>query len=312
MLRLLLFSLSLAVWCSAVAFPQSDANVNDSNTASQQASDSNVPDEAVHADVNEFFNGFYSNYSEILQKYVDSHGLIDYPRLRRHRLELGPQAVEFAILDQSDYQSWPENEQKAFWINAYNFFAVNIVVRNYPIKAPRFARIWWPENSVVHIPDFYTQHFFNIMDREYNLSEIEQFLKVQFDDPNVSFALCKATLGSPILKTEPYRGYKLDSQLREQAKLYLAREVAFSLDSKENILYLAELFENDSELFIKHFTSQKFRAFEPKVQAAFNYINTYGNPENVEIINRITPPFNVQFQRINWRYFVTLNDASNK
>lgn len=301
------FFLSLALWCSAVAFSQSDAN--DPNAVPLQASDPNI--HGAVADVNEFLTGFYSNYSEVLHKYVDSKGLIDYPRLRRHRLELGPQAVEFAVLDQSDYQKLPENEQKAFWINAYNFFAINIVVRNYPIKAPRFARIWWPENSVVHIPDFYTQCFFTVMDREYNLSEIEQFLKVQFDDPNMSFALCKATLGSPTLRTEPYRGYKLNSQLIEQAKLYLAREVAFSLDTKENTLYLAELFENDSELFIKHFIGQKFRSFEPKVQAAFNYINTYGNPENIEIINRVTPDFNIQFQRINWRYFVKLNDSSD-
>ena len=268
-----------------------------------------LADKEPAEDINDFINEFYSSYSSVLKNYVDKNGLVNYPKLRRHRLELLPQILEFANVSETDFEKWPDNEKLAFWINAYNFFAINIVIQNYPIKSPFYAKIWWPGNSIVHIEGFYNNKFFKIMDLEYNLNEVEQKI-IDFNNPGACFAICRATLGSPGLIRRPYRGFMLEKQLNDKIKVYLSRNVGVDYIAGDKQLYLSEIFDKNANIFIKNYTKQKrFRSFEPKIQAAFNFIYAKAAKKTVEVILKATPETKIEFERKNWRYFMHLNQS---
>jgi hypothetical protein len=56
-----------------------------------------------------------------------------------------------------------------------------------------------------------------------SLDDIEhETLRKLFDEPRVHMALVCAAKGCPPLRTEPYRGDRLDGQLDDQARRYLA------------------------------------------------------------------------------------------
>ena len=76
-------------------------------------------------------------YGNLLRSYVDEHGNVDYPTLRRKRGEL----YAFFDLDKLDPRSTPMGAQREdrLLINAYNLFTLKVVVENYPIE-PNWAK----------------------------------------------------------------------------------------------------------------------------------------------------------------------------
>lgn len=252
----------------------------------------------------------YLNYTPILDNYVSSKGTVDYAKLRRRRLDLLPFALDIENLDKKTYESFTDKEKISFWINVYNFSAISLVVQNYPLKSTAYSRLWWPADSVRQIQNFYDGSYFKIMGIEYTLDEIENdVLLKQFKDPRICFALCKATIESPPIRNQPYFAQNLDMQLAEQIKEYLKSGTAFEFDGDSKTLFLNEIFDNHSEYFINSYGEIKsFRAFEPKIQAAFNFIDKYGTKENIEIINRMSTENPVIFQKKNWRFYTKIND----
>lgn len=269
-----------------------------------------------HIDVNDsdlqgnYLDDFYMQYELILSKYVNEKGLVNYPKLRRYRLELIPQVLEFSSLSADEFQEWSKEQRKCFWINAYNFYVLKSVIENYPINPPFYKKIWWPENSVVHIDGFYDKNYVVVMGLEYTLNELAEIAVNEFGDPNVCFALTDATLGAPPLAQKPYRAEIFDEMIKKQIDKQLSRDVGFELDLNENKLVLAELFDKYSEAFIKKYGDmKKFRAFDDKVQAAFNFLDNNASKDIVDELGNITTDFEISFKRRNWRYFVNLNEV---
>jgi len=262
-----------------------------------------------------FFDGyeyaeFYMHYADVLEEYVDRHGLVNYDKLRRHRIELFPQALEFENLDLDDFDAWPKNEQKAFWINAYNYYVLTIVIKNYPIESTRYQRLWWPADCIMHIEKFYEGQYVKIMNTEYTLKEIEQILIEDFDDPRVLFALSKPTLLSPAMIRTPYYGKSLDLQLDMQIREYLANDIVFDYDQDKDLLIIPEVFETHAELFQKHYTNNKrFRAYKPAIHSAFNFIYNYADPRDRVLLERISPDTQIKFKIRRWRYYMKLNES---
>jgi hypothetical protein len=284
------------------------------------ANGQSMPDEGkAVADPNDpnFFDNyeyaeFYTHYADVLEEYVDKDGLVNYGKLRRHRIVLFPQAFEFENLNMDDFDTWPENEQKAFWIDAYNYYVLLIVTKNYPIQSTRYQRLWWPGDCIMHINKFYAGQYIKIMNVEYTLNEIEQILIDDFDDPRVLFGLSKATLLSPPMTQIPYYGKSIDLQLRRQIQAYLSSDVVLDYDQEKNLLTIPEVFKTHTNLFQKHYTNNKrFRAYKPTIHSAFNFIYEYGSPVDQMLLDKISSNTEIQFKKRRWRYYMKLNESEN-
>lgn len=103
----------------------------------------------------------------------------------------------------------------AFWVNAYNLLAIKTVVDRYPIKSIKdgggfFTTIWKTKVGVV-------------AGRERTLDEIEhEILRKEFREPRVHFAIVCASLSCPDLRPEPFVAERLDAQLDEATRAFLA------------------------------------------------------------------------------------------
>ena len=132
---------------------------------------------------------------------------------------------------------WTVNEKKAFWINAYNAFTIQLICENYPISSikdiggdiPRYNTPWDIE-------------FISIGDFSLDLNTIEHdILRKEFNDPRIHFAINCASRSCPSLLTEAYSPEHLDSQLNQSARTFLLDTT--KNDLSDNALLLSPIFK---------------------------------------------------------------------
>jgi hypothetical protein len=165
--------------------------------AQSQAPSHKTWDILLHKNVNE--NGLV-NYQQFI---IDSNILNTYlDTLRQHP----PQ------------KNWTKHEEMAYWINAYNAYTVQLIIRNYPVKSIKDIG-----GSLYKVNTAWDIKFIKIGDETLDLNNIEhQKLRKQFDDARIHFAIVCASMSCPILLNEAYMPEILDAQLEKAGKLFLA------------------------------------------------------------------------------------------
>ena len=134
------------------------------------------------------------------------------------------------------------NEKLAFWINAYNILAIDLVRRHYPIDSIRsigglLSPVW-------------TKMAGEIAGRPYTLHEIEHEILRPMGEPRIHAAIVCASLSCPPLRREPYRAAELDTQLEDNVRRWLAdpRKGA-RIDRSSRTLYLSPILDWFAEDF---------------------------------------------------------------
>ncbi len=138
--------------------------------------------------------------------------VVDYRRVKADRNY--PAALrDFATAKPETFRT--AAERLAFWINAYNLLAIKAVVDQYPTTSIRnggglFRSIWKTRIGIV-------------AGREHALDDIEHsILRKEFKDPRVHMAIVCASVSCPDLRTEPYVAERLDAQLDQATRMFLA------------------------------------------------------------------------------------------
>jgi hypothetical protein len=156
-------------------------------------------------------------FTEILQTYVDENGLVDYARLQHDSATLNSFLNLLSTHHPND-KKWTESEQLAYWINAYNAFTLQLIIRNYPIKSIK-------DLTAVTIPFVispWDKDFINIEGHRYTLNDIEHgIIRAHFNQPMIHFGLVCAAKSCPKLRTEAYTADEVDAQLSEQANDFI-------------------------------------------------------------------------------------------
>lgn len=191
-------------------------------------------------------------YDRVLNEYV-AEGRVDYARLKDHRAELDRYVASLGDLDPNDDAPWDEAARIAFWINAYNAITLKVVVDHYPIRrSPRPAALVFPANSIRQIPGAWDRITHTVMGRPMTLDQIEhKVLRTQFREPRIHLALVCAAKGCPPLRSEAYRGERLNEQLEDQAARFLADPAKFQIDRAHRIVRLSPIFQWFGEDFLK-------------------------------------------------------------
>jgi hypothetical protein len=255
---------------------------------------------------------FNKNFEPIFSEYVNKQGLVNYDKLHRYDIEMKALFVRLATLDRKKYDSWTKNEKIAFWINSFNLKMLDIIADNYPIESNRFDRLWWPPNSIRHIPPRgvvgtpkWNDYKFIVMDEEFTLSEIEnRFFRKEFTDPRIFFALSLGSLDGPPLRNEPYYGAQLDKQLDEQVKRFLSTPSGIKISRQKDRVELSTLFEPKlpwygMEFLPKYRTDKKFKSQTPAIAAVLNFICQYLDKRDVNYLE--TANYTVTFKAYDWR-----------
>lgn len=149
-------------------------------------------------------------WSELLQANVSSKGIVNYRGFVEQKSKLD-QYLELLSANAPDRKTWSQEEQLAYWINAYNAFTVKLIVDHYPVKS---IRELGPSFKIPLIKDVWHYQFFEIGGVKSSLDEIEHaILRKEFGEPRIHFAINCASVSCPPLLNEAFWPDQLESQL---------------------------------------------------------------------------------------------------
>ncbi len=219
----------------------------------------------------------YQPFAQALAAHVNDRGLVDYKELKLHSEELDRYIHRIGDLAPQVYEAWDNNQKIAFWINAYNGLTLKAILDHYPIKAGFLSSFVYPSNSIRQIDGVWTDLKFKVMGEELTLDHIEhQILRKKFQEPRVHMALVCAALSCPPLRSEPYTGEKLDSQLEDQTDKFLRRENSFKVRRAargQGSVELSSIFDWFGGDFVAKFgTETEFKDKEASQRAVLNFI----------------------------------------
>lgn len=224
-------------------------------------------------------------WDSLLKKHVDEEGLVDYVGFQSDSIQLN---TYLKMLSDSapDPKKWTEKEQLAYWINAYNAFTIQIVIRHYPVESIKDI------SSGLNIPFVSTTwdiKFIEIGGEQLDLNRIEHgIIRKEFEEPRIHFAVNCASISCPKLRQEAYTAKMLEEQLEAQA-------IEFINDPDRNLIKDSKNAEV-SKLFT-WFSGD----FKKKSSDIRSYLNRYSNTHLAEDAD-------IQFMDYDWG----INDQKGK
>jgi hypothetical protein len=246
----------------------------------------------------------YSKYDAFLRTYVEN-GLVDYSGIKSDDTLLDDYLQELQRVDAEQFRTLSQDEQNAFWINAYNAITIEGIVRNYPIEPGGFfARKRFPDNSIRQIDDFWGTVFVKVMGDELTLDDIEhEILRKQFKDPRIHFVLVCAALGCPLLENRAFLPQYLDDRLDGAASGFISNPEKVRLDRKKNTLYLSSILKWYKEDFVfPHGSEQLYERYNTKDRGIVEFVARYMPQADREFIIEHHPK--LKFLDYDW----TLNE----
>jgi hypothetical protein len=127
-----------------------------------------------------------------------------------------------AVLDsmsavpKATFDGWSRPQQMAFLVNAYNAFTVELILTKYPdLKSIKEL------GSLVQSP--WKKKFFRLLGEERHLDWIEhEQLRPRYNEPRIHAAVNCASIGCPALRDEAFTAAKLESQLEDGMRRFMA------------------------------------------------------------------------------------------
>ena len=153
----------------------------------------------------------HSIWDGLLKKNVNDDGWVNYKGFISDSNKLN----NYLKLVEANYpneKTWTRDEIIAYWINAYNAYTIQLIIRNYPV-----ASIKDIQSGVAFINSVWDIKFINISGQELDLNNIEHNILRKMDEPRIHFAVNCASYSCPKLLNEAYSASKLEKQLQDQA-----------------------------------------------------------------------------------------------
>ncbi len=158
----------------------------------------------------------HGEFDNLLKKNVTQDGKVNYKGFLKDSV-MFYQYLKVLSTNPPNTQTWTANEQKAFWINAYNAFTIKLIIDNYPVKSIKDLGGW-----IYKVNTSWDIKFIQIGKEKLDLNNIEHAkLRRDFDDPRIHFAVVCASKSCPKLLNEAYVAAKLEKQLDQAGRDFL-------------------------------------------------------------------------------------------
>ena len=181
------------------------------------------------------FGQTHALFTSVLTNYVKD-ARVDFAALKAHPQDLTRYLDQVAAVSKAEFKKWSEPEQIAFLANAYNAYTLRLIIDHYPLK------------SIKDIGSFFQgpwdQPVVRLFGETITLNTLEhKILRVDYAEPRLHFALVCAAKGCPPLRNEAYVGVRLNEQLNDQGKQFLAETAKNRVEAAEHTVYLSPIFK---------------------------------------------------------------------
>jgi uncharacterized protein DUF547 len=238
----------------------------------------------------------------ILDTYVRD-GEVYYRALKSDRARLD---TYVASLSAAPVAQQARDTQLAFWLNAYNALVLRTVIDHYPIQG-RSAD--YPAKSIRQIPGAFERLTHRVAGKTLTLDQIEQTVLPEFHDPRVYFALGRGAVGGGRLRSEPFTGTKLESQLAETANECITRAQCVHIGRDTNKVEANAIFSWREKEFAAAYAAGAVSTFEsrsPIERAVLAFVQPKLVTTEKEFLAKNT--FQVVYKPFDW----TLNDLTGR
>ncbi len=211
-------------------------------------------------------------WDRIVQAHVHN-GQVDYPAIQAG----GKLDGYLSELNRIDPTRLPRRQdQLAFWINAYNAFAVQGILEGYSPMT-----LWGRYR-------YFIGRDYRVGGTTINLYDLErQVLIEQFHEPLMHFAIVCASASCPKLQPWAYQPEKLGRQLVQVAKAFINDPTRNRFDRKQKVASLSMIFQ----------------LFEKDFAAAAGSVLTYiaGYVDDPELAKELAQPgYRIEFLEYDW------------
>jgi len=190
--------------------------------------------ESVMAQVHDF-DHTHAAYTEVVKAHV-TNGQVDYKAIKAGPAALNGYLDSLAAVSERDFKAWTEPQQIAFLANLYNAATLKLVLDHYPLKSIKDI------GNVFKGP--WDQPVVRLFGRTITLNNLEHdILRKDYNEPRLHMALVCAAKGCPILRGEAYVAERLDAQLDDQSRRYLASSAGLVLDRAKGEAHISSIFK---------------------------------------------------------------------
>lgn len=164
---------------------------------------------------------------------------VDYAALKAERQVLTAYLGSLTAVTDAEYGKWSKPQRLAFLLNAYNAFTVELILSKYP-ELESIKDL----GSVFQSP--WKKKFFSLLGQEHSLDDLEHGMiraPGAFDDPRIHAAVVCASIGCPMLRAEAFVTDRLDAQLDDGLRRFLADSTRNRFDDASGRLLVSKIFD---------------------------------------------------------------------
>ncbi len=190
------------------------------------------------------FDHSHAAWHALLAKHVKTFAdgnasTVDYTAIKAEHPALKAYLGALTAVSEADYGKWSKPQRLAFLINAYNAYTVELILSKYPdLESIKDL------GSVFSSP--WKKKFFHLLGQERHLDDIEHGLiraPGAFDDPRIHVGVVCASIGCPMLRAEAFTAGKLDAQLDDGMRRFLADATRNRHDAASGRLRVSKIFD---------------------------------------------------------------------
>ncbi|WP_281979582.1 DUF547 domain-containing protein [Tenacibaculum mesophilum] len=173
-----------------------------------------------------------NTFDALLKKHVNTKGNVNYKGFKQDETQLKAYLNELAVT--KPQKSWTAAKTKAFWVNAYNAYTIQLILDNYPLK------------SIMNIKkkgkDAWSIPFAKVGGKTYTLNQIEhEILRKKYNDPKIHVAVNCASKSCPKLANYAFTEENYDTKTTALMKSFINDSSRNKIS--ENRLQLSKIFE---------------------------------------------------------------------
>lgn len=185
------------------------------------------------------FDHSHLAFDKILKKYStkkDGQVYFSYKELSKSKSLLREYLKQLESISKKELSEFSNKQKLAFWINAYNAYTIEIILKNYPVDSIKDI------GSGLFSSGPWKEKFITLIGGKMSLDNIEHgIIRKEFKEPRIHFAVNCASIGCPSLLQESFVENKLEEQLNRAALNFLTNKNKNYV--KGNTLHLSKIFK---------------------------------------------------------------------
>ena len=234
-------------------------------------------------------------FDQILDSNVRD-GLVYYRALQSSRGALDRYVTSLNV-PAATYEKWSKPQQMAFWVDAYNAFALQTVISHYPLRG-----------TIRSIPGAFDKTTWRAAGKSVTLDQIEKSILPEFKEPRLYLALGRGCVGGGRLRSEAYTGERLEGQLAEIQSEFVNNAHLYRLDSLTNTVSVTPIISWREADFVEAYDKHEpaFAQRSPIERAVVAFIAPHLLPSEKEFIQK--NEWKMAFLEMDWK----LNDLTGR